>query len=114
MTELKFEVKGNTYSIKVPNAGDMVDVERMKQALSGGYYNEMMRTSTMSAQESLMIIDIQSHFSVQCPDLMKDLKCEDVRKLTAEDYQVLKTAYIKEFVPWWNAWLKLFRGEDEK
>ena len=114
MGELKFEVKGNTYTIKVPTPGDMIDVERMKMVLSSGYYSEMMRTSTISAQESLMVIDIQAHFSVQCPELMKDLKCEDVRKKAAEDYQALKTAYTKEFVPWWNVWLKLFRGEDEK
>jgi len=114
MSELKFEVKGNEYSIKVPTPGDMIDVERMKMALSSGYYNEMMRTSTISAQESLMVIDIQSHFSVQCPKLMEDLKCEDVRKLAAEDYRVLKIAYVKQFLPWWNLWLKLFRGEDEK
>ena len=114
MSELKFEVKGNTYTIKVPTPGDMIDVERMKMVLSSGYYNEMMRTSTISAQESLMVIDIQAHFTVQCPELMKDLKCEDVRKMAAEDYQALKTAYTKEFVPWWNVWLNLFRGEDEK
>jgi hypothetical protein len=114
MSELKFEVKGNSYTIKVPTPGDMIDIERMKMVLSSGYYNEMMRTSTISAQESLMVIDIQSCFSVLCPDLMKDLKCEDVRKMVAEDYQMLKAAYTKEFIPWWNAWLKLFRGEDEK
>jgi hypothetical protein len=114
MTELKFEVKGNTYTIKVPTPGDMIDVERIKQALSGGYYDNMMRTSTISAQESLLVIDIQAHFSVLCPSLMTDLKAEDVRKLTAEDYRELKNAYTKQFIPWWNNWLKLFRGEDEK
>lgn len=114
MSELKFEVKGNTYTIKVPTPGDMIDVERRKMVLSSGYYNEMMRTSTVSAQESLMVIDIQSHFSVQCPDLMKDLKCDDINKLSVEDYQVLKSAYTKQFLPWWNIWLQLFRGEDAK
>ena len=113
MTELTFEVKGNSYTIKVPTPGDMIDVERMKMVLSSGYYNEMMRTNTVSAQESLMVIDIQSSFSVLCPQLMTDLKCEDVRKMAAEDYQVLKTAYTKQYIPWWNAWLKLFRGEDD-
>ena len=49
MGELKFEVKGNTYTIKVPTPGDMIDVERMKMVLSSGYYSEMMRTSTISA-----------------------------------------------------------------
>jgi hypothetical protein len=112
MEELKFEVKGNTYSIKVPTVGDMIGIERMKMALSMGYYNDMMRTSTVSAQESLMIIDIQAHFSILCSQLMTDLKCEDVTKLTAEDYLVLKTAYVKQFTPWWNIWLKLFKGED--
>ena len=65
MNELKLEVEGNTYVIKVPTPGDMIDIERMKMILSGGYYSEMIRTNTLSAQESLMIIDIQSHFSIQ-------------------------------------------------
>jgi hypothetical protein len=111
-TELKFEVKGNTYTIKVPTPGDMIDVERRKMVLSGGYYGEMMRTSTISAQESLMLVDIQSHFSVLCPELIKDLKCEDLGSMDIDDYKMLKEAYTKEFVPWWNSWLKLFRGED--
>jgi hypothetical protein len=112
MSELKFEVKGNTYTIKVPTPGTMIDVERRKMVLSSGYYNEMMRTSTISAQEALTVIDIQAHMSVQCPELMKDLKCEDITKLTPEDYQVMKKAYKDNFMPWWNAWLNLFRGED--
>lgn len=112
MTELKFEVRGNTYTIKVPTVGDMIDVERMKMVLSNGYYNEMMKTSTVSAQESLLMIDIQAHFSVQCPDLIKDIKCDDIRRLSIEDYQELKNIYIKQFLPWWNNWLKLLRGED--
>ena len=112
MTELKLVVRGNNYVIKVPTPGDMIDVERMKMALSNGYYGDMMRTSTVSAQESLMVIDIQSHFSILCPDLMKDLKCEDVRKLSTEDYQELKSVFVKQFIPWWNNWLKLFRSED--
>jgi hypothetical protein len=113
MSELKFEVKGNTYTIKVPTAGDMIDVERLKMILSGGYYNEMMRTTTVSAQESLMVIDIQAHFSVLCPKFLEDLKCEDIKKLSIEDYRILKEAYMGKFVPWWNNWLKLLKGEEK-
>jgi hypothetical protein len=112
MNELKFEIKGNSYTIKVPNAGDMVDVERLKMVLSNGFYGEMNRANTVSAQESLMVIDIQAHFTILCPTLIEDLKCDDMRKLTIEDYQVLKSAYVKQFVPWWNIWLKLLKGED--
>jgi hypothetical protein len=92
----------------------MIAVERMKMALSSGYYNEMMRTNTVSAQESLMVIDIQAHFSILCPSLMADLKCEDINKLAVEDYRVLKIAFTKQYIPWWNVWLKLFQGEDGK
>jgi hypothetical protein len=113
MNELKFEVKGNTYTIKVPTAGDMIDIERLKMILSGGYYNEMMRTTTISAQESLLIIDIQACFSILNQKLMQDLKCEDIKKLSIEDYRVLRTAYMENFVPWWNNWLKLFKGEEK-
>lgn len=113
MTELKFEVKGNTYTIKVPTVGDMIDIERLRMILSGGYYNEMMRTTTTSAQESLLIIDIQACFSVLCPKLMEDLKCEDVKKLAVDDYRILRLAYTEKFVPWWNSWLKLFKGEEK-
>ena len=40
MNELKFEVRGNSYTIKVPTPGDMIDVERMKMVLSSGYYKD--------------------------------------------------------------------------
>lgn len=112
MNELNFEVSGNTYTIKVPTVGDMLQVERMKMALTGGYYNDMMKTGTVSAQETLLLVDIQSHLSILCPKLMTDLKCEDVQRLTPEDYSKLRKVYIDKFVPWWNNWLKLFKGEE--
>ena len=114
MTELSLQVKGNTYTIEVPTVGDMIDVERMKMALSNGFYNEMMRTQTITAQESLMAIDIQSHFTILSPKLISDLKCEDIRKLSGNDYRELKKAYVEGFLPWWNNWVKLFKEEDGK
>jgi hypothetical protein len=114
MEELTFAVNGNTYTIKVPTAGSMIDIERLKMIYSGGYYSEMMKTLTTTSQESLMVIDIQSHFKILCPKLMEDLKCEDIKKLDIKDYKELRIAYVKQFLPWWNKWLDLFKGEDEK
>lgn len=113
MTELKFDVKGNTYTIHVPTVGDMVDVERLKMALSNGFYNEMMRTITVSAQEALTAIDIQACFSVLCPRLLEDLKCSDIKRMSVEDYAELKQAYEKQYLPWWNIWLQLFKGTED-
>ena len=114
MNELTFEVEGNTYTIKVPTVGQMNDVERLKMILSGGYYNEMIKTLTFTSQEALMVIDIQSSLSVLCPKLIEDLKCTDIKKLSATDYVKLKKVYIELFIPWWNKWLEIFKGEAQK
>ena len=113
MTELTFDLKGNSYTIKVPEIGNMIDIERLRMVLSGGYYFEMLKNSTFTSQESLMVIDIQATFSILCPQLMEDLKCSDIKKLDAKDYRELRKVYVEKFIPWWNNWLTILKGDKE-
>lgn len=112
-TELSLTVKGNNYTIKVPEIGHMIDIERLRMVLSGGYYFEMLKNNTFTSQESLMVIDIQSTFSILCPQLMEDLQCSDLKKLSATDYKELRKAYVDKFMPWWNNWLNILKGDKE-
>lgn len=100
--EIVFSVKGNNYKIQFPNIGQFQTIESLKQVLSKGMYSALMSTGTLAANSALDMIDIESHLTVVCPELVKDLKCERFSDLGLEDYLELKKEYMTQFVPWWN------------
>jgi len=105
--EIVLLVLGNSYSIKFPTVGQFQAIESLKQVISKGMYSSLMSTNTVSANASLDMIDIEAYLTVLCPQLLKDLKCDSFINLGVEDYMVIKEAYDKQFIPWWNDIMKL-------
>ena len=103
---MNFKIKGNEYLLKFPNVGNFRRIESLKQALSNGMYASMVGTYTDAAQSAADMIDIESYFSVLCPDLLKDFKCESFSDLGLKDFMELQNAYKEQFVPWWNEIMK--------
>ncbi len=104
----------NAYTIKTPSVGDFYDIEVNKQMLGKGFYSSIVQTGTVSAQHAADMIDIEAHLSILCPDLLKDLKATSFRDLGLEDYNEVKTVYIKNFVPWWKTIQDMLKVEGEK
>ena len=92
----------NTYTINLPSVGQFYDIEVSKQVLGKGFYASIVSTSTAGAQHAADMIDIESHLSVLCPDLLKHLQCESFKDLGIVDYNHIKETYIKDFIPWWK------------
>lgn len=99
---LELKVKSNTYKIDDLRIGKFIDYERMKASLSGGMYGSMFRMGTLSGDEALTMIDIEAFFTVFCPQVLKDLKCESFKDLGLKDYKEIKTVYVEKIVPWYN------------
>jgi len=106
---LELNVKGNKYQIAFPNVGTFQNIETMKQVLSKGMYSSLMAMGTISSEESLNMIDIESYLSIMAPKLIKDLKCDSFSELGLEDYLELKRVYKEKFTPWWNSILELLQ-----
>ena len=93
------------YEIKFPNAGQLLQIEEMKVALSKNY-REMAMKGTILADLALDIIDMQSHLTILCPTLLTEMKTP-LLQMDIADLIQLRDAYEKQFSPWWNSWIRL-------
>lgn len=104
-------IKGNSYEIKFPNVGQFQHIESLKQILSRGMYKELSAMNTISTNEVLDMVDMESYLTVLTPKLIADLKCKTFGELGLEDYMELKEAYLADFIPWWNEILTMLRPQ---
>jgi len=102
--ELVLQVRGNNYSIKFPNVGQLVDIETRKQQYSAGMYSSMVNNYTNTSLYALDVIDAQACFGVLAPDLLKDLKVKTLSQLDPVDFEDIRLAYRDQFLPWFKQW----------
>lgn len=112
--ELEFKIKGNAYKISFPNVGQYIDIQTTKMALSKNQYGSMERSFLPVMQRALNMIDIESIFSILCPEMIKDLFPNGFNELGIKDYQELEKAYSEQVVPWWQEIENLFTPEKEE
>ena len=101
---LTFEVKGNKYPVTFPTVAQFIDIETMKSRLANDSYGTMVKTGTILAVRALDYIDMVANVSVMCPDLLKDLKTNNLLQLDIFDAKELLNSYKKQFVPWLISW----------
>jgi hypothetical protein len=105
--EIQILVKGNLYPIKFPNVGQFLDIEKYKVIYSGERYNGLISAVTGSAYKALDFIDMFANLQVLAPQLIKDIKAENIFELDLFDANELLQAYKKQVEPWINSWQKL-------
>ena len=111
---LMFTLKGRSYEMTFPRVGEYRAIEAMKQSLSMGNYGSMYRTMMVSSEEALDMIDMEAFFSVLCPKLAKDLKCDSFSELGLLDYIEIKKVYKEKVLPWWLSVEQLLHPKVEK
>lgn len=104
----KFTLKGNSYTIEFPTAGQFIDIETKKSELSHGQWGKMVLSPTISTFRSVQMMECISILSVICPKLMEDLKVPDLTKIDLIDLTEILKVYVKEIYPWYNDWFKEF------
>jgi len=106
-----------TYQIKFPTVGQVMDIESKKVLLSGDTYREQVRTGTKASTFNLDLIDTVSHFMVLIPELRLDLDEKSLLSMSALKSTALIKAYLRDFRPWYNEFLKQLYsdiGEDSE
>jgi hypothetical protein len=98
--KFNFTVKGKTYTTSEVVVGKMIDLWRMRTAISMGSYGLIYRVGLDAADEALIIIDIEAFFTVFCPKFIEDLKPRTIREMGFEDYLELKEIYQSQIEPW--------------
>ena len=101
--EISFELKGNTYSIKFPNVGQILDIEVLKSSLAKGFYSSMQATLNRDSQFALDVVDCQAYLTVLCPQLMKDLKVP-FQELQIEEVIEIRSIFVDKILPFIKQW----------
>lgn len=96
---LKLKIKNNTYEVKFPNTGQLIDIEQKKSQIS---IKDKTNVSGFWAHNLAMAI---ATFEILIPDLKKDLNVDSFWKMELEDSNELVRAYVNEFLPWFNPWI---------
>lgn len=110
------QVKGQEYTMEIPTAGQLIQIERQKSILAGGSYGDILSSRTVGSSYALDIIDMAAYLSVLCPDLFKDLKIDSLMDLDIFDMKQLHNDWTEQCIPWVNQWQKVLREvpKDEK
>lgn len=111
--ELKITVLNNTYLIKFPNVGQMLDIESRKMALTSGQYKNLMLTGTVASELALLSVDMIATFSILCPQMSKDMNV-DFFEMEISQSNTLTKIYVETFLPWYNNWLIELTKKEEK
>ncbi len=112
--EIKIDiVNGNgdsrTYSLKIPTAGQLVDVENFKAVYTQGNYKKIMMTGTIQSNDALDLVDMNAYLKALCPNLLEDWEVKDLFDLDIFDIKKIKSVYDSKVVPWIEEWSKAFR-----
>ena len=100
MTSTKtIKVCGQTFTLTFPTVGQFIDIKVLEVKLSQGFSAQMV-TGTADQLDAFLFITTYAHFSVLCPELMRQLKVSDLRELSISDFEELSKVYLSEIQPW--------------
>lgn len=103
---VQITVENNTYTIKLPNTGQLIDIEVLKNRISKGQYLNLI-SGTNDAIYSSAIVDAISSFSVLIPDLEKDINYKNILELPLIKMKSILDQYINVYKPWYNEWMNV-------
>lgn len=104
--EVAINYKGKNFIIKFPNVGQMIDIESMKNALTGGKYGSFAASGIKSMYFVLDIVDTIAFLTVMCPKLRNFVTEEedevDYTQMKPETVKELIDIYKKDILPWYS------------
>lgn len=104
--EIAITYNDKKFIVKFPNVGQLMDIESLKMALTGGKYGTFAASGIKSMYFVLDMVDAISFFSVMCPRLKNFITQEDVdvdyTQMKPESVKPLVDIYKKDVMPWYN------------
>lgn len=109
--EKSFVLKGVKLTAKFPNVGQLIDMESLKVALTGGRYGALSASGCKSMYVALDLVDAISFFSILVPQV-KNMFSKELTSLTTEEGKELVDIFKKDIRPWYNEIEKqLYEGD---
>lgn len=104
--EIAITYNDKKFIIKFPNVGQLMDIEALKMALTGGKYGTFAASGIKSMYFVLDMVDAIAFFSVMCPRLKNFITEEDTdvdyTQMNPQSIKPLVDIYKKEVMPWYN------------
>lgn len=110
---ISFRIGDNTYDVKYPNTGQMLQIESLKFALTQNGYNSLVGGDTTASQIARFTTDMIAFFTTCCPKLKKDLNVDTFSELEATSSKKLLQVYIKSIIPWLTEWEIILNTDDD-
>lgn len=103
-------VKGNTYSVKFPNTGQMIDISVYKNTVTNNRYEYLKFSMDAEMQKVSVMVDAIATFRSIAPDLIKDLNVKSIFDLEITEVAEIVDAYENTYLPWYEQWLNFLKN----
>lgn len=104
--EITISYNGKKFQVKFPNVGQLIDIESLKNALTGGKYGSFAASGVKSMYFILDIVDTIAFLTVMCPKLKNFITEEedgiDYTQMKPETVKTLVTVYKEQILPWYS------------
>lgn len=105
MKKKVIKIHEEDYMVSFPNVGQMIEIEQLKLALTGGRYVEFAISNLFNHIFILDFADSIAYLSVLIPELQKDLKLKGWGSMDADEAKYLIEVYKEQFLPWFKPML---------
>jgi hypothetical protein len=100
-----FTFKGEKVTVQFPNVGQMIDMESLKQSLTGNKYGSMSASGVKSMFFALDMVDALCFFEIMCPKIKRIMEIKNFTTLNPEDMKDVVAVYKEHVAPWYNKML---------
>jgi len=104
--EIVITVLGNNYKVAYPNVGQMIDLSIRENVLAKGQFKDLIMSGLPDHMESYAMIKTIAFIDIMLPQLVKDLKTENLLDLDPVDFQEISNVYFETIMPWLDEWRK--------
>lgn len=105
-----FKIGQKQFTAKFPNVGQIIDLDAMKQALSGNRYGSMAASGLASAYYALDLIDAIAFYQVVCPEVGRYYDIKNYAEMELDKIEDLMKAWKDEIQPWFIDTMNEIRG----
>ena len=115
LSEMKVvEFQGAKLNVKFPNVGEMIDIENLKTAYSGGRYGVMLASGVKSMIYAVDVIDAMAFIEIKLKAIRNMLNIPESQSMMSVDSALaseLTAWYKQQIAPWYNSMMsKLYEA----
>lgn len=103
---ITFRIGEKSFNANFPNVGQIIDMESLKQALSGNRYGAMSASGVKTMYDALDLIDAIAFFKICTPTVLVMFDIEDVINKPLDEFRELRKVYLSTIRPWYEKTLK--------